>query len=437
MSQSLEGTWSGTLTVQNQAVKIIVHFVRSAGGIQEGTIDIPKQLAYGMKLTNLSISGNSVHFELPTASDAVFEGTAENAASQSGATIKGTFTQGDARGTFELSRGQGSPALGAATGNPGTPPAPEPAVADSGAGSAVRLPMPGGPDGVFLSGSLLVPEGAKSVVLILAGSGPTDRNGNSPLLEGRNDCLLMIARGLAESGIASLRVDKRGIAASAWPGFREEDISFDTFVSDAVSWIRYLKGDGRFSHLFVLGHSEGGLVATLAAEKERVDGEIVVATLGETYQKTLLGQLSGLPQPLLEQAERIVGALEAGNHVTQVPAELAPIFRPSVQPFLISAFRYDPAKELSKVDAPVLIVQGDRDLQVSVDQAERLYRTRMAAGDGEPQRDTSLIVVHGMNHVMKEVPEGREANIAAYGDPSLPVARGLMMPLERFLRDNS
>ena len=295
--------------------------------------------------------------------------------------------------------------------------------------------------GALLRGTLLVPDagagpdgGGPPVVLIIAGSGPTDRDGNSPILPGKNDSLRMVAHALWEHGIASLRFDKRAIGASVWQGLTEESLTLDGYAMDAAAWIAQLRADGRFSRLFVLGHSEGGLIATLAALNQPVDGEIVVATLGETYQDTILNQLTAAAPALAEQSRPIVAELVAGRHVKDVPDMLMQLFRPSVQPFLISAFRHNPADAIAAVRAPVLILQGDRDLQVSPAHAALLSAARTAFSANLP---TETVIVPGMNHVLKEVAEDRESNERAYSDPTLPVAQPLVDALVAFIRRNS
>src|SRR5690606_11236335 len=118
------------------------------------------------------------------------------------------------------------------------------------------------------------------VVLIIAGSGPTDRDGNSPLLPGQNNSLRLLAEGLAQRGIATLRYDKRGIAESANAELREADLRFNTYVDDAAALLSRLHDDARFSRVSVVGHSEGALIAVMAAQKAAVDAIVSIAGAG-------------------------------------------------------------------------------------------------------------------------------------------------------------
>src|ERR1022692_3325240 len=195
------------------------------------------------------------------------------------------------------------------------------------------------------------------VVLIIAGSGPTDRDGNSPLLPGKNDSLKMLADGLAARGIASLRYDKRLIGESKIIGLKEEDLRFETYVDDAVRWGGYLRKDPRFRSLVIAGHSEGSLLGMLAAQKLMVNGYVSIAGSGRSAGQIILEQYRSQPLPdgLMKQVEDIVKELEAGRRVESVPPALAVVFRSSVQPYVISWFHYDPARELARLKMPVLI----------------------------------------------------------------------------------
>jgi hypothetical protein len=257
------------------------------------------------------------------------------------------------------------------------------------------------------------------VVLIIAGSGPTDRDGNSPMLPGKNNSLRMLAEGLAARGIASLRYDKRLIGESTIAGLKEEDLRFDMYVDDAVRWGEYLRRDPRFRSLVIAGHSEGSLIGMLAARKLAANGYVSIEGPGRPAGEVILEQVRSKPLPagMMKQVEDIVKALEAGNRVESVPPALAALFRPSVQPYVISWFRYDPAREIARLGMAVLILQGTTDIQVSVDDAKLLSKA-------SPQ--AKLVVIEGMNHVLKEVPAAMDKQLASYGDPSLPLAGKLV-----------
>ena len=264
-------------------------------------------------------------------------------------------------------------------------------------------------------------------VLILAGSGPTDRDGNDPGL--RNDCLKLLARGLAGLGMAALRVDKRGVRESTAAVGSERDLRFGTYVEDAVAWARFLRGQRRVRNVYLLGHSEGALVATIAAQRVAIDGLILVAGPGFRVGTVLRRQLdeAGLVGPLREAAESALASLEKGAEVPSVPRELAPLFRPSVQPYLISWLPLDPAAELAKVAAPTLVIQGTTDIQVGLADANRLRGARP---------DVAVVVLDGVNHVLKEAPLERAPNIATYDNPALPLAPAIVPTIAAFMQEH-
>ncbi len=271
-----------------------------------------------------------------------------------------------------------------------------------------------------LHGTLEVPAAAFPcpVALIIAGSGPTDRNGT-------NNSLKLLAQGLAEKGIASLRYDKRGVGESIKAMTKESDLRFDTYVEDAVLWGKRLRRDKRFSSLTVIGHSEGSLIGMIAARKLPADAFVSIAGAGRPAGQVILEQMRPQLSPaLMKQTQEIVRVLTEGGTVASVPPELHALLRASVQPYLISWFRYDPAQELSTLSMPVLIVQGTTDIQVGVSEAELLSKAKPPA---------RVLIVEGMNHVLKAVPNDREKQLSSYGDPALPIVPSLVGNLHAFI----
>jgi pimeloyl-ACP methyl ester carboxylesterase len=305
---------------------------------------------------------------------------------------------------------------------------------DAACGSdSLRLTTPTG----TLVGSLACPPGGLGrarvpLVLVLAGSGPTDRNGNSALLPGRNDGLRMLADSLAARGIASVRYDKRGVGASRSAASSEAMLRFDSYVDDAAAWIRQLRRDRRFGTITVVGHSEGALAGMIAAGVAGADGFVSLAGPGRPAGRVLRSQLAAsLPRPLLDETDRVLEALEAGRTVDSLPPAiaavpvLAQLFRPSVQPYLVSLLRRDPAVELARLRIPVLVVQGTTDVQVAPSEASELVRARAGL---------MPVLVDGMNHVLKLVPAEPAAQARSYQDPSLPVPGPLVEPIATFVR---
>ncbi len=288
---------------------------------------------------------------------------------------------------------------------------------------SIQLKTPTG----SIYGTLVAPQTAKPVpaVLLIAGSGPTDRNGNTSLLAGQNNSLKLLAEALAARNIASLRYDKRGIGESKAAGASEKDLRFDTYVDDAVAWANQLSKDARFTGVVIAGHSEGALIGTIAAQKAPVIGFVSIAGLGQPADAVLRRQLAGkLPPDLAAFNDKALTALKSGKTVDDVPPALLMLYRPSVQPYLISWLRFDPVAEIAKVKVPVLIVQGTTDIQVTVDDARALAAAKAGS---KPE------IVDGMNHVLKMVPADREKQIASYGDPSLAIAPRLVDAIAAFV----
>jgi len=282
-----------------------------------------------------------------------------------------------------------------------------------------------------LDGTLDLPEGEERfpVVIVHVGSGPTDRDGNWPGV--KLDYLKHLGRALAQRGIAVLRYDRRGIgkSAAAWPR-KEEEFRFDMLVDDLVEWVKMLRKDRRFSWIGIMGHSQGSLVGILAAQKVKVDAFVSLAGIGRRTHEVLSEQYTkNLPamygvvrgNPLAQQAQRILNELAAGHIVADPPKELAVHgLRPSVQPFLISLFKYQPAAEIAKLTVPVLIVQGTSDERHKLNEAKLL-----AAAN----KNAELCVIEGMNHFLT-TPLWQ---LVAGNTPFAPLAPGLIERISVFL----
>lgn len=280
-----------------------------------------------------------------------------------------------------------------------------------------------------LYGTLLKPSGTVpvTVALLIAGSGPTDRNGNNPE-GGHNDSLKRLAQSLAKQGIASLRYDKRGVAASRAATPDERDLSVPTYVADAVAWAHQLNADPAFNQLILIGHSEGALIASLAAATAQADAVVVIAGSSRPIDQLLREQLaSRLPPHLFEQSERLLDRLSAGQFSADVPAQLQVLFRPSVQPYLISLLRQHPGQAFANLQVPALIVQGSHDIQVSVSDAKALQAAKP---------DAELLIIPGMNHMLRVSAEDLPAQLASYNNPRLPLAHGLSEQIAGFIQRN-
>jgi pimeloyl-ACP methyl ester carboxylesterase len=278
-----------------------------------------------------------------------------------------------------------------------------------------------------LYGTIDLPKGDSPfpVVLFISGSGPNDRDGNQVAL--KSDYLKKLAAGLTEQGFAVLRYDKRGSGKSGVGDAQLETFRFDVFVDDAVGWVSMLRKDKRFSSVAILGHSQGSLVGMLAAQRVPIDAIISIAGPGRSIDKVLITQLGeqlkSMPE-LRAHAFATIEELAAGQTVQDYPEELEALFKPSVQSFLISWMQHDPVKMIATLEIPILIVQGTRDIQILVEDAEALKKGQAAA---------ELVLVKNMNHVLRHIATEAE-QVPSYGNPELPLDQQLAPTVTTFLK---
>jgi alpha-beta hydrolase superfamily lysophospholipase len=281
-----------------------------------------------------------------------------------------------------------------------------------------------------IHGKLMLPESNAPcpVVIIIAGSGPTDMDGNSIGTGLTNNSLLYLARELAANGIASVRYDKRGIGKSSAAGTKEEELRFDHYIDDASAWADKFAGDTRFSKVIIAGHSEGSLIGMVAAKRSKaVKGYVSISGCGSPAYEILEKQLQSQPAQIQKESAEICKELREGRTVAQVPFYLAALYRQSVQPYLISWFAYNPALEIAKLDIPVLILQGDKDIQVGVEEAEKLHAAHPSS---------SLYIIKEMNHVLKHCDTMQQmAQLATYSKPELPIKPELVSHIVEFVKD--
>jgi pimeloyl-ACP methyl ester carboxylesterase len=295
---------------------------------------------------------------------------------------------------------------------------------------ATSVPMTApGPQGP-LAGTYLNAGPKAPILLMIPGSGATDRDGDSP--QGMTAASLrLLAEALATKGVSSVRVDKRGMFGSKSAVADANKVTIGDYAADTHGWVKAIRDKSGAKCVWVLGHSEGALVALAAAQRSQgICGVISVSGAGRKLSAVIREQLRSNPAnaPVLDSAMKALDSLDRGEHVDVAgmnPA-LLPLFRPQVQDFLIDDFRYDPAKLAASLELPLLIVQGERDLQVSVADAKTL---------GAAQPRAELVLLPAMNHVLKDVAtDDRAANFATYADSSLPVDPELVDAIARFVK---
>lgn len=300
---------------------------------------------------------------------------------------------------------------------------------DAPVSSEVTAPAPAAP----LAGTLLDAGAGTPLVIIVPGSGPTDRDGNN-VLGVTGGSYKMLAEALAAKGISSVRIDKRGIKGSAAAAPDRGAVRIADFAADARSWVDTIRAARGLPCVWVLGHSEGGLVSMMAAEDPRgICGLLLVASVGRPFGTVLREQFTASPQLAtgLDAGLAAIASLEAGQtvDVSGMSPAYQLVFSPRAQPYFIDLLAHDPGAAAAKVTVPVLIVQGQRDVQIGMADAETLKAAIPSA---------VLVEIPKMTHVLKPVEtEDRASNLATYAASGLPLAEGLTDAIAGFVLAHS
>ncbi len=280
---------------------------------------------------------------------------------------------------------------------------------------------------IVLPGTITLPEGADGpvpVVVMVAGSGPTDRNGNGPLVQ--TNTYALIAWGLAERGVASLRYDKRGLGVSGLT-IDHSKLTVDDYANDAALAIALVQEDPRFSRVYALGHSEGAMLVLKAANHDAaVDGIVMMSGAGRRLSEIVHDQLAQQTDAAtLAQIDAAWSRFLLGEDPGPVPPIAAPLFVPVYRRFLQSMDAYDPAAELARLSAPLMIVQGGMDWQVTTEDADRLRAARP---------DAEWLFIPEANHLFKPAESGDPlSQQALYHDPSVALVPELVPGLAAFM----
>ena len=261
-----------------------------------------------------------------------------------------------------------------------------------------------------VEGTLLSPieKEETPLVIFIAGSGPTDRDGNQSFM--KNDMLKKMATFLSNNGIATFRYDKR-IVKQIRTKTIDKNISFDDFVTDAKSVINFFKS--KYKTIIVAGHSQGSLVGLLALNQS-VDAFVSLAGAGKPIDQILEEQISKSAPMFLEDSKRVLATLKAGETTKDYPVPLASIFNLELQPFMANWMQYNPIDVIKKQEIPTLIINGDKDLQVGIEEAKLLYE---AAQNGQ------LLIVENMNHVLVNIEGDDLENMKSYNIVTLEIAQ--------------
>lgn len=259
------------------------------------------------------------------------------------------------------------------------------------------------------------------VVIIIPGSGPTDRNGNSTFIQPNSYKLL--AEALSEQGISTLRYDKLMIGKSK-SDLEEKNFLFEHNADQVIAWIDYLEKK-KFTNIILIGHSEGSLIGMLAAQQRKVSKFISLSGTGRNVDAVLIQQIEENAPNHLAETKKIIEKMKNGETVKDYSPELSGLFRPSVQPYIISWLKYSPKTEIAKLAIPVLIIHGSTDIQVNEEDAQL---------QKEGNEKSELVIIEGMNHILKTAPEDKAENMKTYYDPKLPLHEELLPVIVRFVK---
>jgi pimeloyl-ACP methyl ester carboxylesterase len=261
-----------------------------------------------------------------------------------------------------------------------------------------------------------------NLIILIAGSGPTDRDGNQKGLI--NNASKYLSEELVKNDVAVFSYDKRIIAQMLSGTVNEATLSFDDFVNDAKDVFTYFKNQKKYNKIIIAGHSEGSLIGILAANNN-ADAFISLEGAGRTIDAVLVEQIEKQAPFLKEEVQKDLEILKSGKTFELKNQMLASLFRASVQPYMISWLKYNPQDEIKKLKIPVLLINGTKDLQVNVTDAELLKKAKP---------DAELVIIDNMNHIFKEIKGDDAENMKSYTNPDLPVSTKLTSTITVFIK---
>lgn len=275
----------------------------------------------------------------------------------------------------------------------------------------------------YVDGTLLLPknEKPKHLAIIIPGSGPTDRNGNQNFM--KSNSLRKLAEALTKDGIATFRYDKR-VVKQIRENNIEKDTRFDDFITDAISVLHYFKNSNKFSDITIIGHSQGSLVGMVAAQ-QGADKFVSIAGAGQTIDEVIIFQIGKTAPMYLDDTKRIFELLRQGKTTTDFPPQLATLFNLELQPFFMNWMQYKPTEEIKKLNIPILILNGTKDLQVTEDEAAML---------SEANPEASLKIIQNMNHIMFVIEGDDLENAKSYNESNRAISEDSVKFIAEFIK---
>lgn len=389
----IEGTWNGNIELPNQKLPFVIHITNENNELK-ATSDSPSQGAFGLKINEVRFENNILYLKQNQLM-MTYEGTLVDEQN-----IQGTFKQGSYSFTLNLTKEEAKKTMSS---------------------SAQNYEVKEINISEELTGNLYKTTNNETVILLIAGSGPTDRNGNTMGMS-VNNSLKFLAEGLAENNYDVFTYDKR-VVYLLKNNKEIPSVDFQHGIDDAATIIDYLKNDLGYKNIVVAGHSEGSLVG-MSAIQNNVSAFISLAGSGSPIDEILREQINNKAPMLSEAHNKILTELKAGNIVKDVHPMLKSLYDEQNQPFLIDWMKRNPQTEIAKLNIPVLIINGTKDIQVKVKEAELLHKANP---------NSTVVIIENMNHLFKEIIKDEE-NMASYNNPDLPIQEELISTIVNFLQ---
>ncbi len=279
-------------------------------------------------------------------------------------------------------------------------------------------------DSIQLPGTLTYNSDIKQqpLLIYIPGSGNPYRNGNQPQFGVNSNYIKQFAEAMTNKNIAFYRFDKRNVTKSNIKHILKS-YEFNDLVNDVRAIVNTFKDDKRFSSINLIGHSQGSLVAMMAAT-EHVNKYISLAGIGESVDKTMIRQYNAQSPELAKIVEAHINELTNTGTIEEINPMLMALFAKPNHQFLGSYLKLDPTEEITKLNIPILIINGTKDIQVQVKDAEDLHKAC-------PKSE--LVIIENMNHVLKII-EKDEDNMASYMSPDFKLSGKLVVVVETFIK---
>jgi pimeloyl-ACP methyl ester carboxylesterase len=412
-SQNIIGNWKGNIDVNGKEIPIVFHFYENDSGKLDGKWDSPAQKAMGLPFTTIHSTKDSLNISI-AAINGAYKGRFINKDS-----IAGIWLQGGSTIALNFKKSTDTTEASNEIARPKEKEIIYPNEKEISITSSI---------GNKIYGTLLSKNNRQKLVIIIAGSGPTDRDGNNPMGDEANSYKLL-AHSLDSQNIATFRFDKSGVAKSVSTNFKESDLVFDDYIKDAETIYDYLHDTLGFKNIYFAGHSEGSLIGIMASQKKKVRGYISIAGAGRPIDVILEGQINkqAVPDSIKNTIHFVFSELKKGKEVNGLPSSFDIIFRKSIQPYMISWLKYSPEKEIKKLKCPILILQGGCDIQVKVEDANNLHK-------GNPK--SVLHIIPLMTHTLKNAGKDCADQQKTYTDGTLPIDADMVKSISEFIQKN-